>query len=72
MQQIKLFKGVENSIDVLEKEINDWLRQTGKQIVSMTGNIAPQSPKPEGGSGLGKSAFSPSDVLVILLYEDSQ
>lgn len=69
MQQVKLFKGVENEIGPLEKEINDWLSRSGARVISLTGNIAPQSMKSEGGGGLGKSSFAPSDVLVIMLYE---
>ena len=69
MQQVKLFKSVENEVGNLEKEINDWLSRSGAKVVSITGNIAPQSAKPDGGGGLGKGSFSPSDVFVIVLYE---
>jgi len=69
MQQVKFFKGIESNVDTIEKEINDWLRQSGAKVISITGNIAPQSTKPGGGSGLGNSHFASSDVLVIVLYE---
>ena len=69
MQQVKLFKSVENEVETLEKEINEWLSRSGARVVSLTGNIAPQSMKPDGGGGLGKSSFAPSDVLVVVLYE---
>jgi hypothetical protein len=69
MQQVKLFKSVENQVDSLEKEINDWLSRSGAKVISISGNIAPQSAKPNGGGGLGKTSFAPSDVLVIVLYE---
>ena len=69
MQQVKLFKSVEDQVDSLEKEINDWLSRSGAKVISLTGNIAPQSVKPDGGGGLSKSSFAPSDVLVVLLYE---
>lgn len=69
MQQVKLFKGVENEVGSLEKEINDWISRSGAKVVSLTGNIAPQSVKPDTTGGLGKSSFAPSDVLVIVLYE---
>jgi hypothetical protein len=69
MQQVKLFKSVENEVDSLEKEINDWLSRSGAKVLSVTGNIAPQSVKPDGGGGLGKGSFNPSDVLVVVLYE---
>ena len=69
MQQVKLFKGVENEVGTLEKEINDWLSRSGAKVVTLTGNIAPQSPKSDSAGGLGKGSFAPSDVLVIVLYE---
>ncbi len=69
MQRVKLFKSIETEIDSLEKDINDWLKRSGAKVISLTGNIAPQSVKPDGGGGLGKGSFSPSDVLVVVLYE---
>lgn len=69
MQQVKLFKGVENEVGVLEKEINDWLSRSGAKVVTLTGNIAPQSTKSGAPGGLGKGSFSPSDILVMVLYE---
>lgn len=69
MQQVKLFKGVENEVDSLEKEINDWLSRSGAKVISVTGNIAPQSAKRDSAGGLGKSSFAPSDLFVIVLYE---
>ncbi len=69
MQQVKLFKSVENQVDALERDINDWLSRSGAKVISVTGNIAPQSVKLESANGLGKSSFAPSDVLVIVLYE---
>ena len=41
MQQVKLFKTIEGELSVLEKEFNDWVRQSGVRILSVTGNIAP-------------------------------
>jgi hypothetical protein len=71
MQQIKLFKGTENDVDGLEKEVNAWIRSSGVKVLSVMGNIAPQS---EGGdaTGLGKSGFPPSDVILIVLYDSPQ
>lgn len=83
MQQIKIFKGVEGDIVGLEREINDFLKSTGARAVQITGNIAPQSETNEapdasrlgvegGGGGRGGKlgrGFTPSDVLIILLYE---
>jgi hypothetical protein len=71
MQQIKIFKGVENELSALENEINAWLAETQVTVKQLVGNIAPQSATgaPQGGHGLTKSEFPPSDVLVIVLYE---
>jgi hypothetical protein len=70
MQQVRIFKGVESDTATLQDEINAWLRQSGVKVLGFTGNIAPQTvvPKPASG-GLGQGAFSPSDVVVIVLYE---
>lgn len=64
MQKVKLFKTLESELGQLEAEINDWISQSGASIISMTGNIAPQT---DGKSQLG--TFSASDVLVVVLYE---
>ena len=70
MQQVKLFKGLESDVTTLEGEVNAWIRQSGARVVSITGNIAPQSEKAgAAGGGLGQSRFSPSDVILIVLYE---
>lgn len=70
MQQIRLFKGVESELGALESAVNDWIRQSGARIIQITGNIAPQSINPRSGSeGLTQSSFSPSDVILIILYE---
>jgi len=63
MRQVKIFKSVENELWAMEQEINDWVKETHAQIVSITGNIAPQSSK--GGS----QGFSASDVLLVVVYE---
>ena len=70
MQQVKIFKGIETDISTLEGEVNSWIRQAGVKVTAMTGNIAPQGGAREsGGGGLGKGAFTPSDVVLILMYE---
>lgn len=66
MQQVKLFKGVEAELSSLESEINNWIRESGARVVSVTGNIAPQSGNPTVG---GRTQYIPSDVVVIVLYE---
>ena len=70
MQQVRIFKSVENEVRELEKEINGWIRESGAKVLSITGNIAPQSGGMEARSGgLSRSGFAPSDVVVIVLYE---
>lgn len=70
MQQIKIFKGLESEIGVLEGKVNTWLAESKVRVLNIIGNIAPQSPPPDEKSGaLGMSAFSPSDVLIVVLYE---
>src|SRR5262245_5624584 len=43
MQRIKIFKGLESNLPALEKEVNDWLSQSGARVVHMFGNLAAQS-----------------------------
>jgi len=66
MQKVKLFKSIESELLNMEKEINDWIESTGAKVISVTGNIAPQT-----GSGAGAplGSFSASDVLVVVMYE---
>ena len=63
MQKVRLFKSVENELWSLEQEINRWLEESGVKIVSITGNIAPQT------GGASHDTFSASDVLIVVLYE---
>jgi hypothetical protein len=67
MQQVKLFKSVEAEISSLETEINNWIRENGIRVVSIRGNIAPQTVSDPTGGGLNR--FSPSDVLIVVTYE---
>lgn len=70
MQQVKLFKGIESDVTALEGEVNAWIRQSGARVLNITGNIAPQSEKSAAApGGLGQGQFSPSDVILIVLYE---
>ena len=70
MQQVKLFKAIESDITEVEQEINDWLKQSGAKVISMSGNIAPQSMKTaDQQSSLSSGPFAASDVLVAILYE---
>jgi predicted phosphatase len=65
MRRVKLFKSIESELWTMEKEINQWVEESGAQIVSVTGNIAPQA-------GKAMQGFSASDVLVIVTYEPAE
>lgn len=76
MQQIKLFVGREDHTGDLENEVNAWIAESGVTILSIAGNISPQSvlPSKEASSNLSASGthtrrFAPSDILVIVTYE---
>ncbi|MGB1126211.1 MAG: hypothetical protein ACPG4Q_13475 [Phycisphaeraceae bacterium] len=76
MQQIKLFVGREDHTSELEAEVNNWIVESGANILSISGNIAPQSvlPSKDVGSNLSTTGthtrrFAPSDILVIVTYE---
>ncbi len=70
MQQVKIFECLENEIAEMESNINRWLRESGARIVSITGNIAPQSqPASSKAGGLTQGTYPPSDVVLIVLYE---
>ncbi len=66
MQKIKLFKGIVNELETLEQDVNSWIADSHCELISLTGNIAPQTHTGE--TGLG--TFPSSDVLVIVVYED--
>lgn len=75
MQQVKIFVGLEGETNELTNEINDWIRASGAKVLQMAGNIAPQSSAGSGiGGGLPGTSLGtgrvPSDVIVILLYEE--
>ena len=73
MQQIKIFKGIESELTVLEREVNEWLVASGARVVQIFGNLAPQSIPPTAkGSGLSTSEFAPSDALIVVLYETTK
>jgi hypothetical protein len=75
MQQVKLFKGVESEIDMLEAEVNKWISTSGAKVIQIAANIAPQSilPNTSGTLTTGGSSqrFAPSDLFISVLYEDS-
>ena len=68
VQQIKIFKSIESDVTDLERDINAWLKESGARVVNIFGNIAPQTIT-DADKAKGTRGFSPSDVLVALLYE---
>ena len=70
MLQVKLFKSVEAEVLELEKEINNWIRENGIRVVSIQGNIAPQTLSDSKAGTSGR--FSSSDVLIVITYEMSE
>tara|TARA_B100001250_G_C19784274_1_gene783356 strand:- start:1376 stop:1597 length:222 start_codon:yes stop_codon:yes gene_type:complete len=71
MQRIKLFKGLEGEVDILEKQVNDWAEIEGAKILQVSSSIAAQSynPSAKSGSSLQTNVTASSDVLVTVLYE---
>jgi len=77
MLQIKTFIGREDTPSELDNDVNTWIAESGVKVVSITGNIAPQSilPHKDAGAGgqLGAGAstrrFAPSDLMVLVTYE---
>jgi len=65
MQQVKIFKSVDNELPEMEKQINRWMRKSGARVLSINGNLTSQA-----GAGDGPlNSFAAGDVLVIVLYE---
>ena len=66
MRLVKMFKSIESELWTMETEINTWIKESGARLVSVTGNIAPQTGKES------MQGFSASDVLVIVVYEPAE
>lgn len=64
MRKVKLFKSVVSELEALESEVNDWIEAQGVEVVSITGNISPQTHLPT-----SSDTFSVSDVFVVVTYE---
>ncbi len=69
MQQVKLFKGIETELQVLEADVNSWIKQGGVRVLSITGNIAPQGEPTRQVGEAGSVRLAPSDILLIVTYE---
>jgi hypothetical protein len=69
MQQIKIFKGIENDLASLEAEINAWLFESDVDVINIFGNIAPQSGTPRAKSdSYSHTESPPSDILLVVHY----
>lgn len=71
MQQIRIFKGIESEVAELQAEVNRWLADTGVKVQQIVAGIAPQTTSAAGSTGLTKSPFAPSDVMIVVLYESA-
>lgn len=75
MQQIKIFKGIENDTLALEREVNTWLKNHSVKVLNVFGNLAPQSyqgggtPSILGAERTAGKAFAASDVMLVVVYE---
>ncbi|TWT83743.1 hypothetical protein CA13_52100 [Planctomycetes bacterium CA13] len=65
MQQVKIFKGVDNEISELEQQMNRWMRKSGAKVISVTGNLTAQ-PAPTAG---GMNSFAAGHLMLVVLYE---
>jgi len=65
MQQVKLFKGVDNDLPELERQINRWIRKSGARVLSISGNLAANP----GASAGPMNSFAAGDVLIIVHVE---
>ena len=69
MRQVKIFKGIESEVAALESEINEWMRDSDAEVISITGNIAAQTMDPASDTpALGHGPYAPSDVMIVVLY----
>jgi len=70
MQKVKIFKSLEKDVTRLEMDVNKWIAESGAKIISLDGNIAPQSERTGATTGgMGDSRYPPSDIVLIVLYE---
>ncbi len=79
MYQVRIFSGSEDDTATLERQINDWLWDTGVRVVQVFGNMSPQAvvrgeekstPIPGAASDSKRARFAPSDLVIVVLYED--
>lgn len=70
MHQIKLFMGLESSLQEIEKEVNDWLAEHAGdfEVKSIDARIAAQGGQSTPPSGMLPGAHTPSEILVSVHY----
>ena len=70
MHQIKMFKGLESDLAAFENQVNKWLAESKVKVVSIFGNLAPQTVALDQSlSTISKSTFLPSDIWLVITYE---
>lgn len=70
MHQIKLFKGLETDLPGLEKQMNEWLAESGARVVNMFGNLAPQKDETQpDATGVSHSLYLPANIFIAVLYD---
>lgn len=70
VNQIKIFKGLEDDTSTIEHDVNEWLSENKVRVIQIFGNVAPQTLAPETVKNtLSKTNHPPSDVLLVVLYE---
>lgn len=70
MHQIKLFKGLENDLPGMEKQVNDWLAESGANVVNVIGNLAAQQDETRPDStGVAHSLYVPANIFLAVVYE---
>lgn len=64
MRLVKLFAEREDRAQELETDINTWIQESGAEVISVSGNVAPQSQ-----ISYPDKKPAPSDVLIVVVYE---
>ena len=64
MRLVRIFIGNEEQPNRLEQEVNEWIQSTGATVLSINGNIAPQSPMSH-----PNARPMPSDIMLVVTYE---
>ena len=78
MHQVRIFIGKEDDTLRLAKEMNDWLAHDDVKVVNIFGNMSPQPTlaRAEGGRLLGAEGggrrYAPSDIMLVVVFEQSK